>query len=85
MHVTRKRDFVDPCVSGAGLRVLAWEWTQQASGFCVEGPQRSVRDCVWGGVGGVGGADLLGILLQVGFLVILAAAQEAMSQSKQRC
>lgn len=65
MHVTRKRDFVDPCVSGAGLRVLAWDRTQQASGFCVVGSQRSVREgvCVW--------VDLLGILPQVVFKVIL--------------
>lgn len=44
MHVTRKRDSVDPCVSGAGLRVLAWDWMLQAVGFCVVGPQRSIRE-----------------------------------------
>lgn len=56
VHVTRKRDFVDPCVSGAGLRVLAWDWTQQASGFGMVGPQRSVREGVCVGAGGwVGG------------------------------
>lgn len=49
MHVTRKRDSVDPCVSGAGLRVLAWDWMLQAVEFCVVGPQRSIRE---GGEGG---------------------------------
>lgn len=44
VHVTRKRDSVDPCVSGAGLRVLAWDWMLQAVGFCVVGPQRSIRE-----------------------------------------
>lgn len=59
-------------VDAAGLRVLCGGTSEKRSGLCVGG-------CGWGG-----GADLLGILLQVGFLVILAAAQ-AMSQSKQRC
>lgn len=58
-------------VDAAGLRVLCGGTSEKRSGVCVGG--------------GLGGADLLGILLQVGFLVILAAAQEAMSQSKQRC
>lgn len=71
VHVTRKRDFVDPCVSGAGPRVLAWDWTQQASGFGMVGPQRSVREGVCVGVGGGGGKDFLRILPQVRFHVIL--------------
>lgn len=66
MHVTRKRDSVDPCVSGAGLRVLAWDWMLQAVGFCVVGPQRSIQEGA--GREGVRGTDLLGILLQVGFI-----------------
>lgn len=66
VHVTRKRDSVDPCVSGAGLRVLAWDWMLQAVGFCVVGPQRSIREGA--GREGVRGTDLLGILLQVGFI-----------------
>lgn len=62
MHVTWKRDFVDPCVSGAGPQVLAWDWTQQASGFGMVGPQRSVREGVCVGAGGGGGKDFLRIL-----------------------
>lgn len=42
--MTRKRDFVDPRVSGAGLRVLAWDRTQRAAGFCVVGPPRSIQE-----------------------------------------